>query len=343
MELESWRVIVYYETHLGTPPAEIHRRLVQVFGDGVVSFPTVASWAARYRAGETTLEDRPRSGRPPIQNLPARVKELLDETPFMSAHAIADQLGVSWPTVLNVLRNDLNFVWRALRWVPHALSDADKAKRVSMCSSLFEHLRSLGPRSADRIITGDQTWVSVLNEHSHIWMSPDAEAPICVRTTMATRKIMVTVLFTRRRLLVVDILPQDRTFNAPYMVETILPALEAEVCKTSPMMRLRGWALHLDNATPHRARLTKRWLSDNNLTILDHPPYSPDVAPSDFGLFGILKERLKGLEVSGTEDLEEKVKKLLGEFPESLFTNLHTEWLERLEWVATHGGEYYTK
>ena len=67
------------------------------------------------------------------------------------------------------------------------------------------------------------------------------------------------------------------------------------------------------------------------------------MAPADFGLFGILKDRLKGLEVDDTEGLEAVVRKLLAELPESLFASLYAEWLERLEWVATHGGGYYIK
>ena len=34
--------------------------------------------------------------------------------------------------------------------------------------------------------------------------------------------------------------------------------------------------------------------TDNNMTVVPHPPYSPDLAPSDFFLFPKLKMKLKG-------------------------------------------------
>jgi len=40
--------------------------------------------------------------------------------------------------------------------------------------------------------------------------------------------------------------------------------------------------------------MTMRQLTDNNMTVVPHPPYSPDIAPSDFFLFSKLKMKLKG-------------------------------------------------
>ena len=147
---EKLRFVIFYETQLGTPPTQIHSRLVDVFGDGVISYSTVASWAARYRRGETTVADIPRAGRPAIPDLPSRVLALLDDTPFLTAHAMADMLGVGKQTVLA-----LNFIWCSLRWVPHELTDTIRAKRVELATTLLSRLQSLGPRSSDRVITGD--------------------------------------------------------------------------------------------------------------------------------------------------------------------------------------------
>jgi histone-lysine N-methyltransferase SETMAR len=51
----------------------------------------------------------------------------------------------------------------------------------------------------------------------------------------------------------------------------------------------------MDNARPHTAHLTQDFLADGPFEVLPHPPYSPDVAPSDFYLFGTMKSKLKGL------------------------------------------------
>ena len=84
-------------------------------------------------------------------------------------------------------------------------------------------------------------------------------------------------------------------------------------------------------------------MAEHGLKVLDHPPYSPDVVPSDFRLKVIVKEKLKGIYISGLVDLEGKVREILADIPVSILSSLHTEWLKRLEWVSLNGGEYYHK
>ena len=53
------------------------------------------------------------------------------------------------------------------------------------------------------------------------------------------------------------------------------------------------FVLH-DNAPAHRALATQKKLAHMGSQCLDHPPYSPDLAPSDYHLFPGLKIQLKG-------------------------------------------------
>ena len=49
-----------------------------------------------------------------------------------------------------------------------------------------------------------------------------------------------------------------------------------------------------DNALSHQALETQKKLAYLGFQCLDHPPYSPDLAPSDYHLFPGLKKQLKG-------------------------------------------------
>ncbi|GFO39309.1 histone-lysine N-methyltransferase SETMAR [Plakobranchus ocellatus] len=44
-----------------------------------------------------------------------------------------------------------------------------------------------------------------------------------------------------------------------------------------------------------KANLTQQWLQRYGWEILPHPAHSPDLAPSDFHLFGPLKHHLGGM------------------------------------------------
>jgi len=48
-----------------------------------------------------------------------------------------------------------------------------------------------------------------------------------------------------------------------------------------------------DNAPAHRALATQKKLAYVDFHCLDHPPYSPDLAPSDYHLFPGLKKTIE--------------------------------------------------
>lgn len=49
------------------------------------------------------------------------------------------------------------------------------------------------------------------------------------------------------------------------------------------------------------------------MDILDHPPYSPDVAQSDYHLFPALKQHLAGINFETDEEVKEAVNRFLQE------------------------------
>jgi histone-lysine N-methyltransferase SETMAR len=53
--------------------------------------------------------------------------------------------------------------------------------------------------------------------------------------------------------------------------------------------------VHADNARPHTTRLSTQYLNENRMKSAPHPPYSPDLVPSDFYLFGYVKRCLARL------------------------------------------------
>jgi transposase len=44
----------------------------------------------------------------------------------------------------------------------------------------------------------------------------------------------------------------------------------------------------------HTSLKTTEFVTNNNMFIVPHPPYSPDLAPCDIALFPMLKMKLKG-------------------------------------------------
>ncbi|GBP07494.1 Mariner Mos1 transposase [Eumeta japonica] len=73
----------------------------------------------------------------------------------------------------------------------------------------------------------------------------------------------------------------------------IVKAREAVVQKRRGKLS-RGVLFLQDNASVHTARVSRQALKDTGFSEIDHPPYSPDLAPSDYFLFSNLKKELRG-------------------------------------------------
>ena len=98
-----------------------------------------------------------------------------------------------------------------------------------------------------------------------------------------------------------EFLEAGNTVNSAQYIETI-KNLRRRVCRvrsTSPILLLH------DNARPHTARAMIDALETLKVEVLSHPPFSPDLASSDFHFFPRLKRDLKGTHF--TSDNEEKL------------------------------------
>ncbi|GFN82737.1 histone-lysine N-methyltransferase SETMAR [Plakobranchus ocellatus] len=97
-----------------------------------------------------------------------------------------------------------------------------------------------------------------------------------------------------------------------------LDRLKEAIRRKRPWLLRKGVVIQHDNATPHSANLTQQWLQRYGWEILPHPAHSPDLAPSDFHLFGPLKRHLGGMAFETEDDLISELR----------------NWFDNLEWVS---------
>jgi histone-lysine N-methyltransferase SETMAR len=93
--------------------------------------------------------------------------------------------------------------------------------------------------------------------------------------------------------------PNGRTFNAEYYRDNILAALT----QFQPEDDGRKLVVHTDNARAHTAQKCRTFCEENGQRLAPYPSYSPDLASSDFFLFGYVKEHLKGMVFPSYEEL----------------------------------------
>jgi transposase len=73
----------------------------------------------------------------------------------------------------------------------------------------------------------------------------------------------------------------------------------------------------------------REFLASKQITVLEQPPYSPDLAPSDFLLLLKIKEILKGRHFDDTDDIRSNMKEALKAIPQNQFHNCFEGWTRR--------------
>ncbi|GFW45136.1 histone-lysine N-methyltransferase SETMAR [Trichonephila clavipes] len=99
---------------------------------------------------------------------------------------------------------------------------------------------------------------------------------------------------------------QGTTINAAAYCTTLTKLRRAIQNKRRGLLTSGVLLLH-DNARPHSAINTQNLIRSFRWEQIDHPPYSPDLAPSDFHLFRYLKEFLGGKRFDTADEVKEEV------------------------------------
>ena len=82
---------------------------------------------------------------------------------------------------------------------------------------------------------------------------------------------------------------------------------------------------------------------DYSFVQLDHPAYSPDLAPSDYFLFRNLKSHLRGVRYPDDEALREAVKEWLEVQTEDFYFNKINSLTEKCRKCTELNGDYIKK
>ena len=101
--------------------------------------------------------------------------------------------------------------------------------------------------------------------------------------------------------------------------------------------------MHHNNAKPHTAQATAAAISAKGWTVLPHPAYSPDLAPSDFHIFGPLKDYLRGQKFEDDDAVQTAAKTWFRQCSPDFFSNGFGNWRTRWEKYVARDGDYIEK
>lgn len=294
------RAVIRFLTAEGVKPTVIHKRMKQQYGESCMSQTSCYRWVNEFKNGREDITDEPRSGRLLDVSSPdtvAEVEKLIKSDRRLTIDNVAEIMDISHGTAHSIVHEKLAFNKVSACWVPKMLTDDHKAQRVMAARECMRRLRLEGDAFLSKIVTTDETWVyhyePESKRRSMEWKHTASPVKKKFKSQRTTRKVMLTVFWDRNGPISLDFKCQGNTVNSQNYCE-LLAVVKQDIRNKRRGLQTRGVVFHQDNARPHNAARTMAKIGELGWEVLVHSPYSPDLAPSDFHLFGPLKNHMRG-------------------------------------------------
>lgn len=189
------------------------------------------------------------------------------------------------------------------------------------------------------VLTGDESWFNFHYEPTTQWVLSSEYLEEKLDPSKFEEKMMVTVFMNGDGFQLIKFKEPDETINSSYFINNVVRILNENCANIHPPEDLH-WMIHYDNARPHTSKIVNAFLEETCLERMPHPPYSPDLAPCDFGLFGTVKNKMIGYQADSREDLQNEITQILQKFTKDDINSIFMSWLRRLNLCIKLKGDY---
>ena len=160
---------------------------------------------------------------------------------------------------------------------------------------------------------------------SKYWVKPGDNAPKRPKTQPSAGKVMANVFWDAHEVIFIDYL-EKRTIIGEYYA-ALLDRLVDKIRKKRSHLKKKRILFHNDNAPSHTSNVAQAKRHELGFESLPHPPYSSDLASSNYYLFPILKRWLWGRRFESNKEVEWETEEYFEGFDKSYYL----EGIEKLK------------
>lgn len=345
----EYRAVIKFLTKQGKTPKLIREEMLVVYGNDCPSKSTICEWSKLFKHGRESLDDDPRQGRPVevvTEDVVENCKSLILEDARLKKRQLSALLGVSETTVFRILHEYLGMSKVSARWVPRMLSPFQMRVRAEASQQFLALCGDEPDLIISRLVTGDETWVHHYDpeskQESMQWHIKGSSPPKKFKVTPSAGKIMATIFWDCEGILLIDYLKKGSTITGEYYA-SLLHRLRDSIKIKRRGKLTRGVLLLHDNAPVHKSRHARAAVADCSFEEIEHPPYSPDLAPSDYFLFSNLKKYIRGRRFMDDNELITAIEEHFDEKTNEYFYNGLKLLLKRCHTCIQKQGNYIEK
>ena len=306
----------------------------------------VYEWVQRFQNRRQNICDEHRSGRPvstATETMKQQIEQQICDYRRVTIDEIAIEFSMSHGSVYSIVHDDLGYRKVCGRWVPRQMSNDHKRAWHTICQEHLDHHAREGDAFLHQIMAGDESWVYHYEpdskRQSMQWKYPSSPANKKFKTHASAGKVMLTIFWDVNGPILVHFQEKDQIVTSARYSDMLVNELKSAIgSKRQGLLSKRVLLLH-NNARPHTAAHTMDTLCALKFEVLKHPPYSPDLAPSDFHLFGLVKEHLRDQKFADDEVME-AVQSWLKATPKSFFLGGICKLVDRWTKCVVKQGDY---
>lgn len=278
-----------------------------------------------FRLGRTSIEDEPRDGAPQTAATGDKINAVKNEilsNRRIKISQLSALLNLSVGTVETIIHQHLGMRKLCARWVPRNLSVFEKQIRTDSSEELLAFINQDPEGFERRLVTEDECWLfqfdPEMKRTSMEWRGVDSPPPKKSQKLKSVHKVLLTVFWDREGIIQTDYLREGNMINGNYYADQLRNLRENIKAKRRGLLS-RGVLLLQDNARPHTCRIAMAAVEECKFELVQHPPYSPDLAPSDYHLFPNLKKSLKGTRFDSDAELIQATESWFESQPKNFF------------------------
>jgi histone-lysine N-methyltransferase SETMAR len=349
MEKSEFRVLIKHYFLRKKTITETKAKLDKYYGDSAPSISMVKKWFTEFRCGRTSTADAERPGRPVEVSTPETIEKIHDMVLAdrrLKVREIVEAIGISHGSVVSILNDHLGMRKLSARWVPRLLTVDHKRNRVTTSQEGLALFNRNMEDFLHRFVTVDETWIHhntpETKQQSKQWVSKGESAPKKAKVGLSANKVMATVFWDARGIIHIDYLQKGRTINGEYYAN-LLDRFDDDLKKNRPHLAKKKVLFHQDNARVHTCAVAMAKIHKLGYELLSHPPYSPDLAPSDYFLFPNLKKWLGGKRFDSNDDVISQTKAYFEDLDKSYFLEGIKKLVKRWTKCIELKGDYVEK
>ena len=177
------------------------------------------------------------------------------------------------------------------------------------------------------LCTTHNTPVTVVNfyeperkRQSMEWRHTSSPKPKKVRAQRSAGKVMLTFFWDHSGPILEHYVPRGSTVTSATYSNLLRENLKPAIHQEQRRLLTTGVCLLRDNARPRTATATVSTIEELRFECIPYPPYSPDLAPSDFHIFSSLKDALRRTRFRDDDEVRSAVHEWLRTRPKELFS-----------------------